>query len=110
MGSQIPAGQSKWTGAFQSRQFDTQIESECLNPWLSQTQGWISNPISAGAGDIGNAAGNTAGDGGVFEYLANPPAAGVTASSTPAVVFNENEHPPIGALGYPYDGSVPPQS
>lgn len=106
----IPAGPSKWTGAFQSRQFDTQVESTCLNPWVSQTDGWIANPTSAGAGDVGNAAGDTAGDGTVLDYLANPPAGGITASATPAVVFSENANPPWGALGYPYNGSVPPQS
>lgn len=35
----------------------------------------------------------------VLDALATPPAAGITAETTPAHVFNTRDHPPIGAGG-----------
>lgn len=41
----------------------------------------------------------------VLDALANPPAAGINAEATPDVVFNERDHPPVGAGGNTGDGS-----
>lgn len=35
----------------------------------------------------------------VFQHLADPPAAGVTASASPSLLFAENTNPPVGAGG-----------
>jgi hypothetical protein len=35
----------------------------------------------------------------VFQHLENPPEAGVTASASPSILFEENTNPPVGAGG-----------
>lgn len=41
----------------------------------------------------------------VLDALANPPAAGITAETTPTHVFNVRDHPPVGAGGNTGNGS-----
>lgn len=41
----------------------------------------------------------------VLDSLANPPAAGITAETTPAHVFNVRDNPPVGAGGNTGNGS-----
>lgn len=41
----------------------------------------------------------------VLDSLASPPAAGITAETTPTHVFNTRDHPPVGAGGNTGDGS-----
>jgi hypothetical protein len=70
------------------------------NPWTGayQTQQY----------DIGTAASTPRGYSGssILDDLANPPAAAVTASSSPQHVFNANTNPPVGAGGN--EPGVPP--
>lgn len=41
----------------------------------------------------------------VLDSLATPPAAGIAAEVTPDIVFDERDHPPVGAGGNTGDGS-----
>lgn len=112
MGSQIPAGQSKWTKAFQTRQFDTQVHATSLTPWLADTDQWIGTGRPGSIGSLGDVSredsftGPTAGEGSLFSSLANPPAGGVTASHSPSNVFAQNTDPTPGTMGYIYSSNI----
>jgi hypothetical protein len=42
----------------------------------------------------------------VLDALNAPPAAGIAAETSPAHVFNENTHPPVGAGGNTGNGTM----
>lgn len=65
------AGPNPWGLTYQNSQFGTDTEPAATTPSFT-----------------------------VFGHLANPPGAGVNASTSPDKVFLENTNPPIGASGH----------
>jgi hypothetical protein len=67
--SPVP-GANPWVGSYQTSQFGTDTDPASTVPSFT-----------------------------VFQHLEDPPEAGVTASASPSILFNENTDPPVGAGG-----------